>query len=178
MHVFSTPGARAAHRFADVAHVGQFRRYVRRPYIEHPVAVARLVQRFDHDETMVMAALLHDVKEDCGVSREELVREFGIVVADLVDDLSDVSTPADGNRAVRKAIDRAHAAHARPKAKTIKCLDLTHNSHSIVRHDKAFARVFLAEKTLLLPVLADASDPRAFELARRVHERACARLQH
>lgn len=177
MHVFSSPGARAAHRFADIAHSGQMRRYVMRPYIEHPVAVARLVERFDHDEAMVMAALLHEVKEDCGVAHLVLVREFGSVVAGLVDDLTDVSTPADGNRAVRKAIDRAHTARARPKAKTIKCLDLAHNGHSIAQHDQAFARVYFAEKSLLLPVLLDASDPRAFELARRVHDRACARLK-
>jgi (p)ppGpp synthase/HD superfamily hydrolase len=147
-----------------------------RPYIEHPVAVACLVERFEHDESMVMAALLHDVKEDCGVSRETLVLEFGIEVANLVDDLSDVSTPGDGNRAARKAIDRVHTASAHPKAKTIKALDLVHNTASIVAHDPKFARVYLAEKALLLGVLQDASDVRAVELARRVLARACARI--
>lgn len=176
MHVFSSPGARAAHRFADIAHAGQIRRYVMRPYIEHPVAVAHLVERFDHDEAMVMAALLHDVKEDCGVHGHVLVAEFGHDVAELVDDLTDVSTPADGNRAARKAIDRAHTARARPRAKTIKALDLVHNTRSIVAHDRHFASVFLPEKALLLPVLAGASDLRALQLAQRVHARAVAAL--
>lgn len=173
---FSTQGARDALRFAGLAHTGQLRRYVGRPYIEHPIAVARLVERFEHDEAMVMAALLHDVKEDCGVSVVTLEREFGAEVAGLVDDLSDVSTPADGNRAARKAIDRAHTARARPRAKTIKALDLVHNTMSIAAFDAKFAAVYLPEKALLLEVLADASDPRAVSLAKRVHARATARL--
>lgn len=176
MHVFASPGAREAFRFADIAHAGQFRRYVMRPYIEHPVAVARLVERFDHDEAMVMAALLHDVKEDCGVSIAVLERNFGAEVAGLVDDLSDVSTLADGNRAARKAIDRAHTARAHPKAKTIKALDLVHNTASIVACDRSFSLVYLPEKALLLNVLGNASDSRAVDLARRVHIRACTRI--
>jgi len=176
MHMFSSPGARAAFRFADIAHAGQLRRYVTRPYIEHPVAVARLVQRFDHDEAMVMAALLHDVQEDCGVQNQVLVAEFGDDVASLVDDLSDVSTSADGNREARKAVDRAHTARAQPRAKTIKSLDFVVNALSIVRYDRQFASVFLHEKGLLLPLLADASDQRALQLAYRVHARALAAM--
>jgi (p)ppGpp synthase/HD superfamily hydrolase len=141
MHTFTTPGARDAFRFADLAHACQLRRYSGRPYIEHPVAVARLVMRFDHDEPMVMAALLHDVREDCGVTRATLLAEFGLDVADLVDDLTDVSTPADGNRAARKAVDRAHTARAGPRAKTIKAMDLVHNTASIALHDRKFAGV-------------------------------------
>ncbi len=176
MHTFTSPGARDAFRFADIAHDGQVRRYTGRPYIEHPVGVAILVERFDHDEAMVMAALLHDVKEDCGVTDEVLVREFDLEVADLVDDLSNVSTSAGGNRAARKAADRAHTARARPKAKTIKALDFTHNAPSIVLHDPRFARVYLPEKALLLAVLDDASDLRAVSLAWRVHARGCERV--
>lgn len=176
MHEFRSHGARDALRFAVFAHTGQLRRYVGRPYIEHPVAVARLVERFDHVEAMVMAALLHDVKEDCGVGIDTLVREFGVEVAGLVDDVSDISTPADGNRAARKAIDRAHTARARPQAKTIKALDLVHNTMSIAAHDVKFAAVYLPEKALVLDVLGDASDPRAVALARHVYARAVARI--
>ncbi|MCZ8254734.1 MAG: HD domain-containing protein [Polaromonas sp.] len=177
MFIFPTTGMREAHRFADLAHAGQVRKYVGRPYIEHPVAVARLVMRFEHDEAMVMAGLLHDVKEDCGVTDSELVRLFGSDVAGLVDDLSDVSRPEDGNRAARKAIDLAHTAAAKPRAKSIKAADLTHNSMSIVRHGGAFAPVYLAEKARVLAVLGDASEPRLVALAQRVHTRAMHRLQ-
>ena len=177
MFIFPTPGMREAHRFADLAHAGQVRKYVARPYIEHPVAVARLVMRFEHDEAMVMAALLHDVKEDCGVTIHEIAQNFGSDVAGLVDDLSDVSRPEDGNRAARKAIDLAHTAAAQPRAKSIKAADLTHNSMSIVRHGGAFAAVYLTEKARILAVIGDASEPRLVALASRVHARASNRLQ-
>jgi hypothetical protein len=65
---------------------------------------------------------------------------------------------ADGNRAVRKAIDREHLAKASPAAKTIKLADLISNSRSILQHDPKFAAVYLAEKRLLLEVLKD-GDP-------------------
>ena len=83
---------RDAHAFAAAAHAGQLRKYVGTPYIEHPVAVARLLARFTHDDAMIMAALLQDVIEDCGVRRSELVLRFGGDVANLVDELTDVTT--------------------------------------------------------------------------------------
>jgi (p)ppGpp synthase/HD superfamily hydrolase len=173
----SNPQEADAFAFADDAHAGQFRKYVGRPYIEHPAAVARLVRRFSHDSSMVVAALLHDVREDCGVHAGEIVRRFGGDVSALVDDLTDVSRPQDGNRAARKLVDLEHTLRASPRAKTIKCLDLVHNKMSIVVHDPDFAIVYLAEKAMLLDVLGDASDPKAHALAARVHARAVARLQ-
>ena len=50
--------------FATAAHAGQLRKYSGRPYIEHPVAVARMTSRFVHDEDMLLAAVLHDTVED------------------------------------------------------------------------------------------------------------------
>ena len=166
-----------ADAFAAHHHAGQLRKYVGGPYIAHPRAVARLVRRFTHDEPMVAAALLHDVAEDCGVSLQEIERRFGSDVAGLVRDLTDVSRPQDGNRAKRKSIDRAHTAAASPRAKTIKACDLIHNTASIVRHDPDFAGVYLDEKGQLLPVLHNASDPRAVMLAQRVHARGVLVLQ-
>jgi (p)ppGpp synthase/HD superfamily hydrolase len=166
-----------ADAFAAHHHEGQLRKYVGGPYVAHPRAVARLVRRFTHDAPMVAAALLHDVAEDCGVSLQEIERRFGSDVAGLVRDLTDVSRPQDGNRAQRKAIDRAHTAAASPRAKTIKACDLIHNTASIVRYDPTFAGVYLDEKGRLLPVLHNASDPRAVMLAQRVHARGVLVLQ-
>jgi (p)ppGpp synthase/HD superfamily hydrolase len=167
---------REALTFAARAHDGRLRKYVGRPYVSHPIAVARLVTRFEHDDSMIAAALLHDVVEDCGVPAAEIGLRFGADVGALVSDLTDVSRPEDGNRARRKAIDRAHTAAASPRAKTIKALDLVHNSYSIVRFDPQFARVYLDEKAQILEVLADASAPAAVELARRVLRRGMATL--
>lgn len=176
MRIDDRQGVAQARAFAEHAHAGQVRKYIGGPYAAHPIAVARLVQRFCHDDAMVAAALLHDVREDCGVAGAELECLFGADVAQLVDELTDVSRPDDGHRAARKAIDLAHTAQASPRAKTIKCLDLVHNTASIVRHARGFAVVYLAEKAALLEVLGDASDTRAHALAVRVHARAVRRL--
>jgi hypothetical protein len=69
--------------------------------------------------------------------------------------LTDVSAAADGNRAVRKAIDLAHTAKACADAKTIKLADLLSNTASIVEHDPGFARVYLKEKSAMLAVMTD-----------------------
>jgi hypothetical protein len=78
---------------------------------------------------------------------------FGIDIATLVSWLTDVSRPEDGNRAVRKAMDREHSAAAPAEAQTIKLADLISNSRSIMEHDPAFARTYLEEKRMLLAVM-------------------------
>jgi len=158
--------------FASAAHKDQTRKYSGRPYIEHPIAVARMVSRFDHDEDMIVAALLHDTVEDTQVTIGEIEHEFGPGVAALVSDLTDVSGPTDGNRNARKQKDLLHTAAAQPRAKTVKLLDLVHNSASIVRHDRGFAAVLLDEMTRMLDVLQDASDPNAWGFAQRIYVRA------
>jgi hypothetical protein len=85
-------------------------------------------------------------------------------VACLVEMLTDVSKPEDGNRATRKAMDREHTANASSQAKTIKLADLIDNTHSIVEHDPDFARVYMREKTRLLQVLSE-GDPTLYRKA-------------
>ena len=74
----------AAYRFAADAHKGQARRSGE-PYILHPLAVAQKLADVGLDATSVIAALLHDVVEDTGVSLEQLEQSFGEEVATLVD---------------------------------------------------------------------------------------------
>jgi (p)ppGpp synthase/HD superfamily hydrolase len=162
--------------FAADAHKDQKRKYSGRPYIEHPLAVARMVGRFNHDNDMIIAALLHDTVEDTPVTLIDIQREFSPGVAALVRDLTDVSGPTDGNRRTRKNKDLLHTAAAQPRAKTVKLMDLVHNSVSIIRHDTDFARVFLDEMHRMLDVLQDASDPQAWVLAERVYVKACLRV--
>ena len=78
---------REAYRFADEAHLGQFRASGE-PYITHPIAVAGLCAEWKLDAQAVMAALMHDAMEDCGVTKIELIEKFGAPVADLVDGLT------------------------------------------------------------------------------------------
>lgn len=139
--------------FASIAHDGQLRKYSGEPYIVHPIEVMKIVMTVDHDDAMLSAALLHDVVEDTEVTIEEIEQAFGPDIADLVSDLTDVSRPADGNRKARKTLDREHSATASARAQTIKLADLISNSSDITRNDPSFAKVYLAEKRLLLKVL-------------------------
>ena len=78
---------REAYKFADEAHLGQFRAGGQ-PYITHPIAVAGLVADWKLDVQAVMAALMHDAMEDCGVTKPELIQHFGAPTAELVDGLT------------------------------------------------------------------------------------------
>jgi len=78
---------RKAYRFADSAHLGQLR-HSGEPYITHPIAVAAECAEWKLDAYALMAALLHDTLEDCGVDKNDLLQEFGPQVAELVDGLT------------------------------------------------------------------------------------------
>ncbi|MEL6365135.1 MAG: bifunctional (p)ppGpp synthetase/guanosine-3',5'-bis(diphosphate) 3'-pyrophosphohydrolase [Pseudomonadota bacterium] len=73
-----------AYQFAGVAHAPQ-KRASGEPYITHPLAVATLLTEIRADPASIATALLHDVVEDTPVSGEEIEREFGAEIAELVD---------------------------------------------------------------------------------------------
>lgn len=137
------------------ARINQLRKYTGQPYDVHLKAVAEIVAAAGGDPAQVAAAWLHDTVEDTPATFEDLEREFGADVAQLVKELTDVSRPGDGGRAVRKAIDRAHTAGASARAKTVKLADVIDNCEDICRHDEKFARVYVAEASALLDVLAE-----------------------
>ncbi|MEO7150482.1 MAG: bifunctional (p)ppGpp synthetase/guanosine-3',5'-bis(diphosphate) 3'-pyrophosphohydrolase, partial [Burkholderiaceae bacterium] len=78
---------REAYRYADEAHLGQFRDSGE-PYITHPIAVAGLCAEWKLDAQAIMAALMHDAMEDCGITKAELIERFGAPTAELVDGLT------------------------------------------------------------------------------------------
>ena len=71
--------------FATKAHKGQYRKGTKRPYIVHPLEVAKIVSTMTKDEDVICAAVLHDTIEDCkGITEETLRLQFGDRVAQLV----------------------------------------------------------------------------------------------
>lgn len=142
-----------AARYARLAHAGQVRRYTGLAYINHPAEVAALVERVSRDPVLIAAAWLHDVVEDTPATLLDLALRFGLRVARLVGEVTDVSRPADGNRARRKALDRAYLAEASRDGQTLKYADLISNTAHIAAHDPAFAAVYLAEKEALMAVM-------------------------
>src|SRR5690606_19211864 len=158
--------------FAAAAHgaQGQRRKYTSGPYNVHPMAVAALVRTVPHTDTMMAAALLHDVVEDTRITLPEIRQRFGDEVARLVDWLTDVSRPQDGSRRVRKLMDLEHLAQAPGAAQTIKYADLIDNTRRISVNDRSFWPVFRAAMCALL----DALDCGDASLRRRARAAAAA----
>ena len=141
-----TPLINKAKMLAGKAHEGQFRKYSGMPYIVHPIEVATIVQTVEHSDEMIAAALLHDVVEDTDYSFEDIAKEVS-------PEVTDVSSPQDGNRKVRKAIDKDHLAEQNAEVQTIKLADVISNSQDIKANDPKFAKVYIEEMKALLEVL-------------------------
>ncbi len=146
--------------FGARAHIGQVRKYSGLPYIVHPIEVATICAELGglaEDEDALCAAILHDVLEDTDVAKEEIGAMFGAAVLGLVEELTEV--PVEGNRAFRKEAERIRLGEVSDTAQTIKVADLISNTRSIVKNDPDFAKVYLEEKTKLLPELCRAHIP-------------------
>jgi GTP pyrophosphokinase len=124
---------RRAYRFADQAHLGQLRKNGD-PYITHPIAVAVQCAQWKLDAHALMAALMHDAMEDCGVTKQELIEGFGSVVADLVDGLTKLEKLEFGTREQNQAesFRKMLVAMARDmRVILIKLADRTHNMRTM-----------------------------------------------
>lgn len=138
--------------FAAIKHAGQVRKYTGDPYIVHLIAVAAQVDACGGTVDMVKAAICHDVLEDTDATYDELVAAIGASAAEYVLLLTDTGREK-GNRATRKAMDRARLQAAPTAVQTIKLADLIDNTSSIARHDPDFAVVYLREKRALIEVI-------------------------
>ena len=147
-----------ARDFAWVAHLGLKRKYTHDAYFNHLDEVAKLVAEVGGTPEMISAAYLHDTLEDTNTHWWELMDNFGPLVTAYVLWLTDISRPTDGNRAIRKAMDRQHLAMSPPAVQTIKLADIISNTTSIVAHDPKFAKIYLEEKRLLLEVMTKGNE--------------------
>ena len=124
---------RLAYRFADEAHLGQLRSSGD-PYITHPIAVASQCAEWKLDAQALMAALLHDAMEDCGVTKVELIEHFGSPVAELVDGLTKLDKLSFNTREENQAesFRKMLLAMARDvRVILIKLADRTHNMRTM-----------------------------------------------
>ena len=124
---------RRAYRFADQAHLGQMRSSGE-PYITHPIAVAVQCTEWRLDAQALMAALLHDAMEDCGVTKIELIEQFGSPVAELVDGLTKLDRIQFDTREENQAesFRKMLLAMARDvRVILIKLADRTHNMRTL-----------------------------------------------
>jgi (p)ppGpp synthase/HD superfamily hydrolase len=99
--------ATTALRFARRVHRGQRRKQNFEPFVEHPIAVARLVSDSGVDGPLLAAAYLHDVVEKTPVEVEEIRERFGPQVAEVVEALSDdpsIEAYGERKRALRRSV--------------------------------------------------------------------------
>lgn len=154
---FDSHSKRSAYAFCKYAHgvQNQVRKFSGLPYHTHPEAVAKILESYGlNSDEIICAALCHDVIEDTYFIRKAIEERFGTRVADLVEQVSNVSKLSDGNRKTRKEIDRQHYAKADYDGKSIKLADLIHNSASM-KDLKGFGYTWMKEMRDLLEVLKD-----------------------
>lgn len=79
-----------AYRYAEDMHYG-VKRLTGEDYIEHPLHVAYILTAIKADAATICASLLHDVLEDCAVTKEEMTDEFGEEITFLVDGVTKIN---------------------------------------------------------------------------------------
>jgi GTP pyrophosphokinase len=79
-----------AYRYSDAAHAGQVR-HSGEPYVSHCVEVARILADLQLDTATVTSGLLHDIVEDTDITVEDIEREFGAEIAQIVDGLTKIA---------------------------------------------------------------------------------------
>lgn len=119
---------------------GHDRRITGEPYIMHPLETAKILAETGHESEMAVAALLHDVVAECGVSLQQLEREFGTDIADTVNAVAEVGRFFSAEEEISKMdrdilsdvrfLEMLSEKHYR-RAIYIKCADRIHNLRTI-----------------------------------------------
>lgn len=147
--------------FAERAHGDQKRKYSHEPYMVHPIQVMETLRDYTDDVFILAAALLHDVLEDTGVTKDEIRQFLGGIMSDadadrtvqLVTDLTDVYTKKNYpqlNRRTRKSKEISRLAATHEDVQLIKYADVMDNAKNIFFHDPDFSTVYLHEAKNLL----------------------------
>jgi len=125
--------------FAAEKHKGQTRKASTIPYIAHLMGVASLVLEAGGDEDLAIAALLHDVVEDCGGAPmlKEVRRRFGARVAKVVEGCTDADTYPKPPWQERKEAYIKHLIKADADTKLVSAADKLNNVRSILSDYRA-----------------------------------------
>ena len=128
-----------AFQFAAEKHAGQARKASTIPYIAHLMGVASLVLEAGGDEDLAIAALLHDVVEDCGGAPilKEIRRRFGSRVAKVVDGCTDADTYPKPPWRERKENYIQHLKQADGDMRLVSAADKLNNVRSILSDYRA-----------------------------------------
>ena len=137
---------RRAHAYATEKHAGQTRR-TGEPYIQHPIEVVDILTGLEMDTPSLAAGFLHDVIEDCGVSRDQLAGVFGDEIADLVDGVTKLKLadferrdPGAAQAAERQAAEREAAEREKSDSRRKKRLETRSSAENLRKILLAMAR--------------------------------------
>jgi (p)ppGpp synthase/HD superfamily hydrolase len=128
------PRLQRAFRYAAEKHDGQTRKQTAVPYLSHLMAVASLVLEAGGDEDTAIAALLHDVVEDCGgrPRLREIRKQFGPRVAKIVEGCTDSFGEPKAEWVERKKGYLREVKHADVETRLVSASDKLHNVRTIL----------------------------------------------
>jgi guanosine-3',5'-bis(diphosphate) 3'-pyrophosphohydrolase len=158
--------------FATAAHaaIDQRRKYTGEDYIVHPIEVVDILKDYHYDEfgekfdLVLSAAYMHDLIEDTAITRSFILNHFGWEISELVWELTNESTPNDGNRAQRKKKDLEKTKTISFEAKMIRLADIHSNCRTIFQYDKDFAKVYIQEKFDILELMPECQHTPLFKI--------------
>ena len=126
--------------YAFVCHIKTTRKGTQIPYIAHPLDVASILMKNNASEEVIIAGLLHDVIEEENVELEEVKRQFGEKVAQLVDFATEPAELRKGDRRkswkARKQHTLDHLASATQEEKLLSCADKLSNIRDSINDHK------------------------------------------
>jgi (p)ppGpp synthase/HD superfamily hydrolase len=118
-------------QFASKAHVDQYRKNTDIPYISHPVAVGMILMKAGYSEELITAGLLHDTVEDTEITLDDIQREFGATVAEIVAGCSEPDKSLSWKERREHTLEFLKTASEDIRA--VACADKLHNIRSIIR---------------------------------------------
>lgn len=175
-------------QFVDQCHDTQVRKYTGLRYVNHLIAVARLVNEYTEDQRYLAIALGHDLYEDTDCQQEALMlklEEIGFPEIDAqfihekISELSDEFVKAnypEWNRRKRKKAEAERLWKISSSAQTVKYADIIDNSLDLSKNDQGFARRYLEEVQLILQGM-DKGHPKLYKRAVRTVEDCIKRLK-
>lgn len=120
------------------------------PYIIHPLGVATLVTQLKLDEASICAALLHDVVEDTETTHHDIIENFGLEIANLVDALTKLDKYKFTSKEQRQAANfckMLFAMNSDLRCILIKLADRVHNMRTL-QHMRPDKQAVIAQETL------------------------------
>ena len=121
-------------KIAVTAHAGQVRKHDDTPYVTHPIMVARMLERAGFSESIIAAALAHDVLEDTEVTEAHLRMQLGDEVVDIVVAVSEDKTlPWEERKAayVKQVVEADESVWA------VSVADKIHNARDFIQFHKS-----------------------------------------